>query len=379
MKYRKFGKLDFEASNLGFGCMRLPVIDGDNGKIHEDEAIKMIRYAIDNGVNYIDTAYPYHQGNSEVLVGKALKDGYREKVKLATKLPMWLCETTEDFDKYLNEQLKKLDTEYIDFYLLHSLSAKSWSKAKKLGVLSFLDKALADGRIKYAGFSFHDELDTFKEIVDSYDWSFCQIQLNYMDENYQAGIEGLKYAYNKGLAVIIMEPIKGGKLAKEPSGDLKDLWEKSGVNRTPAELALRWVWNHPEVTLVLSGMSSMEQVKANIETASNVTPLSLDDKELQLIEGIKEIYSSRNRVGCTSCRYCVPCPNKVAIPDIFEIYNNYFVYELTTEGIKSYEKMKKSGIDASNCIECGQCESACPQHLDIIQHLKEAHLVLNGN
>ncbi|WIV11030.1 aldo/keto reductase [Proteiniborus sp. MB09-C3] len=377
MKYRKFGKLDFEVSNLGFGCMRLPVIDDDNGKINEDEAIKMIRFAIDNGVNYIDTAYPYHQRNSEPLVGKALKDGYRQKVKLATKLPVWLCETHEDFDRYLNEQLEKLETEYIDFYLLHSLSNKSWNKARSLGVLEFLDEALADGRIKYAGFSFHDELNVFKEIIDSYNWSFCQIQLNYMDEDYQAGIEGLKYASEKGLAVIIMEPIKGGKLAKEPRGDLKDIWEKSGINKTPAELALRWVWNYPEVTLLLSGMSSMEQVKENIKTASNIIPLSLDSDEIKLIENIKDIYNSRNKVGCTSCRYCVPCPNKVAIPDIFEIYNNYYVYDATTAGINSYERMKKAGIDSTNCIECAQCENVCPQNLEIIRYLKDADLVLN--
>ncbi|WP_352419995.1 aldo/keto reductase [Proteiniborus sp.] len=376
MKYRKFGKLDFEVSNLGFGCMRLPTLDGDNGKIDENEAIKMIRYAIDNGVNYIDTAYPYHQGNSELLVGKALKDGYRQKIKLATKLPVWLCETFEDFDKYLNEQLEKLETQYIDFYLLHSLSSKSWNNAKKLGVLKFLDKALADGRIKYAGFSFHDNVDVFKEIVDSYNWSFCQIQLNYMDEHYQAGLQGLKYASEKDLAVIIMEPIKGGKLAKQPEGDLKILWEKSGIKSTPADLALRWVWNHPEVTLLLSGMSTIEQVNENIKTASKALPLSLEPKELQLINDIKDIYHKRNKVGCTSCRYCMPCPNKVAIPDIFEIYNNYFVYEATTVGKNSYERMIKSGVDSSNCVECGQCESVCPQGLQIIHHLKEADLVL---
>lgn len=376
MYYRKFGKLDFEVSNLGFGCMRLPVLDGDNAKINEDEAIKMIRYAIDNGVNYIDTAYPYHQHNSEPLVGKALRDGYRQKVKLATKLPVWLCETSEDFDKYLNEQLEKLETEYIDFYLLHSLNNKSWNNAKKLNVLKFLDKALADGRIKYAGFSFHDNLDVFKEVVDSYDWSFCQIQLNYMDEDYQAGVQGLKYASEKGLAVIIMEPIKGGKLAKEPEGDLKNLWENSGVKCTPAEIALRWVWNHPEVTLLLSGMSNIEQVKENINTASNVIPLSLEPNEIELINNIKDIYSKRNKVGCTSCKYCMPCPNNVAIPDIFELFNNYFVYETTTASKNSYQRMIKSGVDSSNCIECGQCESVCPQNLEIIRNLKEADLLL---
>lgn len=376
MLYRKFGKLDFHVSNLGFGCMRFPVIDDDNGKINEDEAIKMLRYAIDNGVNYIDTAYPYHQGNSELLVAKALKDGYREKIKLATKLPVWLCKTHEDFDKYLNEQLEKLETEYVDFYLLHSMSKKSWENAKNLDVLKFLDRALGDGRIKYAGFSFHDDVETFKEIVDSYEWTFCQIQLNYMDENYQAGLEGLTYASKKELAVIIMEPIKGGKLAKAPEGDFKEIWEKSGVNMTPAELALRWVWNQPEVTLLLSGMSNMEQVEENIRTASTSLPLSLKPNEIKLINDIKDIYNKRNKVGCTSCRYCVPCPNNVAIPNIFEIYNNYFVYDTIDFSKKSYKNMIKAGTDSSNCIECGQCESLCPQNLEIIRHLKEADSVL---
>ncbi len=198
-----------------------------------------------------------------------------------------------------------------------------------------------------------------------------------MDENYQAGVMGLKYAAEKELAVVIMEPIKGGKLAKTPEGDLKSLWEGSGVSRTPAELALRWVWNHPEVTLLLSGMSDIEQVEENIETASNIVPLSLEDNEVELIKDIKDIYSKRNKVGCTACKYCVPCPNNVAIPDIFEVYNNYFVYDATKAGTNSYERMKKSNIDSSYCIECGQCESLCPQNLEIIKHLKEADIVLS--
>ena len=375
MQYRNFTKDNIEVSALGFGCMRFPILDNDSSKIDEEKTIEMLRYAIDNGVNYIDTAYNYHQGNSEYVVGKALKDGYREKVYLATKLPVWKVESYEDFNDLLDEQLKKLDTDYIDFYLMHALNKERWDKIKNLGVLRFADEAKKSGKVKYIGFSFHDELDVFKEIIDSYDWDFCQIQLNYVDRDYQAGEEGLKYAYNKGISVVIMEPIKGGKLTN-PSEEIKSIWDSYEEKRTPAEWALRWVLNHREVSVVLSGMNNIEQVKENIKTVSNAKANSLSEEELKLIDKVTDVYNEKIKVGCTGCEYCLPCEQGVSIPDIFQIYNDLYAFGTEENSKKAYSSFIEKGIDASKCIECGRCEAACPQNIEIIKYLKEAHRVL---
>ena len=375
MHYRNFTKDNIQISPLGFGCMRFPVFDDDSGKIDEEKAIEMIRYAIDNGVNYIDTAYSYHQENSEYLVGKALKDGYREKTYVATKLPCWLIKTYEDFDKYLGEQLEKLDIDCIDFYLLHSIDKNRWKNLKELDVFKFLEQAKKSGKINYIGFSFHDELEVFKEIVDCYDWDFCQIQLNYVDRNYQAGEEGLEYAYNKGVSVVIMEPIKGGKLSN-PSFEINELWDTSEIKRTPAEWALRWVLNHKEVSILLSGMSTIEQVKENINTASNAKPKHLSKKELEIIDKVTNIYQEKVKVGCTGCEYCLPCPKNISIPNIFEIYNELYVFDSEENSKDIYKTYIEKQIDALNCIECGQCESMCPQNIEIRRHLKDAHKAL---
>jgi predicted aldo/keto reductase-like oxidoreductase len=244
MRYRNFGKLDWQPSALGFGAMRLPVLDNDFGKIDEPEATRMVRHAIDHGVNYVDTAYPYHRGTSEGFLGRALQDGYRQRIKLATKLPCWKVEKPEDFDLLLNEQLERLQTSYIDFYLLHSLDGESWPKVRDQGALPWAEKALADGRIRYFGFSFHDKYEVFQEIVDASDlWAFCQIQYNLMDVEEQAGTKGLKYAAGKGLAVVIMEPLRGGALARNAPPAVQALWDSVPVRRTPADWALQWVWN----------------------------------------------------------------------------------------------------------------------------------------
>lgn len=373
MLYRKFGKLDFNASVLGFGNMRLPIIDGDTAKIDEEKAIHMIRTAIDQGVNYLDTAYFYHKGQSEVVVGKALQGGYRNKVMLATKLPVSLAKTYEDFDRLLNEQLTKLATDHIDFYLLHGLNQKTWDHVQKLGINRFLDHAVADGRIRYVGFSFHDEYPVFKEIVDAYPWTFCQIQYNYMDTNYQAGTAGLKYASEKGLAVVVMEPIKGGKLAKNPPTVVQELWNQASIHRAPAAWALRWVWNHPEVSVVLSGMNTLEQVKENLQTASEAFPHSLTSSELSLIEKVRDQYRTLTKIGCTACGYCQPCPSGVDIPRNFAVYNDAYMYDDFTSSRFAYGQFFTPETRASACTECGRCEEACPQALSIRAYLKDVH------
>ena len=375
MKYRKFGKLDWEPSALGFGAMRLPILDYDSSRIDEPLAIEMIRHAIDHGVNYVDSAYGYHGGNSERLVGKALKDGYRERVKLATKMPTWLTQKWEDFDRFLDEQLGKLQTDRIDFYLLHGLSNRRWPNLKELGVTEWAEGAIADGRIKHIGFSFHDEFDVLKEIVDYYDgWEFCQIQYNYMDTESSGrgpGTKGLKYAASKGLAVIVMEPIQGGRLAITPPPEVQAIWDEAETKRTPAEWALQWVWDHPEVSLVLSGMSTMQHVVENIESAGRSGPGSLTDYELELFERVKEKYREQGTIGCTDCRYCLPCPEGVAIPDIFTILNENYLRN-REETREKYLAGIAPENRASKCVQCGTCEELCPQQLPIRNLLRGA-------
>ncbi len=382
MQYRRFGKLDFDVSILGFGCMRLPLLPGVNGgepdtkKIDEAEAIRMLRHAIDNGVNYLDTAYPYHGGSSEPLVGKALKDGYRERVKLATKLPVWMLKTEEDFDSYLNEQLEKLQTDHIDVYLLHALNKERWNTVKELNVLTSMQKAIDSGKIRHAAFSFHEDISFFRTILDAFDWGMCQIMYNYMED--REWEKHMKYAHGKGIAIAIMEPLLGGKLANVPPQEVSKVWKESGIDRSPAAWAFKWIYNYPEVTLALSGMSTMEQVVENLEIADNSAAGALSGKELAAIDRAREVYSSLTRVKCTGCRYCVPCPGNVSIPEIFSCYNEAGAYNIQKAAEESYRQMKAAGRDASLCVECGKCEEACPQKLPIIRHLKEAHQALKG-
>ena len=379
MKYRKFGKLDWKVSALGFGAMRLPVINGEHGNINEPEAIKMIRYAVDSGVNYIDSAWFYHSGNSEVVVGKALQDGYREKVRIATKLPCMEVNTYQDFDRLLNQQLARLQDQKVDFYLLHGLNKAEWTKVRDLGVLKWAEGAMKDGRIGRLGFSFHDTYDVFQQIVDAYDnWTLCQIQYNYMDEETQAGTRGLKYAHKKGLAVVVMEPIRGGRLAKPPEQVAK-IWASAPVQKTPQEWALRWVWNHPEVSLALSGMSNMQQVTENVGYAEHSQPHNLTADELTLIGRARDAYLSLTAVACTGCRYCMPCPNDVDIPRVFEFYNEAMIYNNAAEQRKWYNSHGMNAEHrADKCIKCDQCVEKCPQKLPIPELLEKAHAFLTA-
>lgn len=371
MQYRQFGTTDARVSALGFGMMRLPVHDNDPAKIDEEKTAEMVHYAIEHGVNYFDTAYPYHREQSEVVLGKVLQGGYRERVYVATKCPTWMLETRDDYDRFLDIQLKRLQTDHIDMYLMHAIGKERWQIMRKTGFDRFLDAAKADGRITYAGFSFHDDLAMFKEAVDAYPWNHCQIQYNYMDENYQAGTEGLRYAHGKGLAVIVMEPLRGGRLAQRGPDEISRFWDSAPVKRSPAEWGLRWVWNHPEVSVVLSGMGEMSQVVENINAAETALPGSLTAPELNVIESVRDSYLKRVKVGCTGCEYCLPCPQGIKIPEWFDAYNRASMYDALKEFPQKYEGYKANSGDLEACVSCGLCEDQCPQNLTIRHYLKE--------
>ena len=391
MKYRKMGSLGWDVSALGFGAMRLP-INQETKEVNEKEAIEMIHYAIDNGVNYVDTAYPYHDGKSEVIVGKALKDGYREKVTLTTKLPIWIFTETSDFNLILSEQIERLQTTP-DIYLFHGLNKGRLEKVKKLGLITKMEEARANGLIRYIGFSFHDSIDAFKEVIDYYDWDCCQIQLNYTDVNYQAGLEGLEYAGKKGIAVIIMEPLRGGKLTVPKDKlidmpEIKKVLDDSEIKRSMADWGLQFLWNRPEVSVVLSGMSNLQQVKENVQSADKSGINSLTNDELKIIRNLQQAFEKYHLVPCTSCGYCMPCPNGVSIKNVIYYMNEVgywgengkprvaIFYNYMAKTQEELEKKISEGADADGsallCIECGECLDKCPQQIDIPKFMKQA-------
>lgn len=359
MQYRKFGRTGCEISALGFGCMRFPTLDHERGSAQIDraEATRMLRYAIDHGVNYVDTAYNYHGGMSESAVGEALKDGYRDKTYLTTKSPVWLFEKPEDFESHLDEQLKRLQTDHIDFYLFHALTKDSWeNKVKKLELIPRMERAKKEGKVRHIGFSFHDSLEVFKDIIDSYDgWEFCQIQYNYINIDHQAGSEGLAYAASKGLGVIIMEPLLGGRLAVAPPQVAPILPE----GRSAVEWAFDYLWDKPEISFLLSGMSSMEMVQQNLEFADKARVGMVPEEEKPLYLKAKKVFDTMAIVPCTKCSYCMPCPFGVDIPAVYDAYN-----KTASLGLRKARPIYEAVTGKADlCQGCGSCESHCPQHI----------------
>ena len=387
MKYRKMGSLGWEVSALGFGCMRLPPRRINRLRADTDESVRIIRHGIDLGINYLDTAYVYHLGDSEKILGIALKDGYRERVKLVTKLPIFLVRNRGDFDQYLKTSMDRLQTDYLDIYMFHNMDRVGFEKVKRLGLIDKMMEAKEKGLIHHIGFSFHDTLSIFKEIIDYYPWNMAQIQYNYMDTGVQATTEGLKYAYSKGTAVVVMEPLKGGKLANPPKEAL-DIMNASGINRTPVDWALQFLWNRPEISTVLSGMSSQQMVDENCASADRSGINSLSEAEQEVLSRVADIYRKKILVPCTACNYCMPCPVGVDIPGNFALLNNMSTESSWLRRLllrRKYGELAKSGGkmegerpngNASVCINCGKCLEKCPQRIEIPSELKKAHEIL---
>ena len=360
MEKRKLEKLGIETSLLGFGCMRFPTTA--EGKIDWEPAEKLLDKAYEQGVNYFDTAYPYHNGESEVFVGSVMKKYDRKSFYLATKLPLWGVQKLEDVDRIFFEQLEKLQTDYIDFYLMHAVRKSAWDKMVSLGVVKRLEELKAEGRIRYLGFSFHDSYEVFEEVLRYRDWDFCQIQLNYMDTQIQAGLKGYALTEELGIPLVIMEPVKGGSLAAF-ADDITSKFRALNPVASTASFALRWVGSLPNVKVVLSGMSNPEQVEDNLATFGDFQPMS--EKELTTIKEIVELINSRVQSGCTGCGYCMPCPAGVDIPANFRIWNTYHMYQNYNMVKGAWERDLGEGKQAKNCIKCGKCEQACPQKLSI--------------
>lgn len=370
MQYRK-DKKGNELSVLGYGCMRF---SRQGLGIDLDKAEAEVMAAIQGGVNYLDTAYIYP--GSEAAVGEILRRNQcRNSIYLATKLPHYMIKSIQGVEKTFREQLTRLQTDYIDYYLMHMLTdTATWEKLKKLGIEEWIQEKLASGQIRNIGFSYHGNSEMFKQLADAYDWDFCQIQYNYMDETSQAGIEGLKYANAKGLPVIVMEPLRGGRLVDLLPGTAKELFRNDPEKRTPAKLAFKWLYDQPEVTCVLSGMSSLQMVEQNLQTASEAVPGCMTDSDKALLELVKEEIRKNVKVGCTGCGYCMPCPKGVDIPGTFRCYNAMYA-EGKKSGRRDYLQctaFRQNPSSASQCVECGKCESHCPQQIEIRKELKRA-------
>ena len=378
MKYRSMGKLGIQASAFGLGCMRFNGTASGDSVIDEQKAISLIRRAIDGGVTYIDTAYVYLNRTSEIVLGKALQDGYRDKVTIATKMPAEAVKDRASMEALLAEELGKLQTDHIDFYLMHGINREKWEYFKSIGAPAFFDDMKKEGKIRYKCFSFHGPYDQFEYILNDWDWDMVQIQYNYMDINNQAGTKGLELAGSKGIPVVIMEGLLGGRLANAPD-NVQALYDSFPVKRSAVEWAFRWLCNHPEVAVVLSGCNEAEPIDENLRIFDTVEPGIMSGEELQLMENVRAAYISRTKIGCTGCRYCMPCPNGVNIPGVFSVWNNVSLYGVDPKADWQFRMIKDKGNGADNCVSCAACEAACPQHLNIIESLASAWSELTGS
>ena len=371
MKYRDFGKLGIQGSAFGLGCMRFNGPASGDSVIDEAKAISLIRRAIDGGVTYLDTAYVYLNKTSETVLGKALRDGYRERVTIATKMPCEAVKNEEDMENLLQTELRKLQTDHIDFYLMHGINREKWEYFKSIGAKAFFDRKKQEGQIRYKCFSFHGSYEEFEFILQDYDWDMVQIQYNFMDVENQAGTKGLELAGRLGIPVVIMEGLLGGRLAKAPD-NVQALYDAFPVKRSPVEWAFRWLCNHPEVATVLSGCNEAEQIDDNLRIFDTVESGIMSEEELKLMDDVRGAYLSRTKIGCTGCRYCMPCPNGVNIPGVFSAWNELSLYGGKAQDHWGLSRIRENGEGPDRCIACGACEAACPQHLNIIESLQTA-------
>jgi predicted aldo/keto reductase-like oxidoreductase len=384
MQYRDYGKMGYQVSAFGMGCMRLPrIIKGNEAVVDREKAYEMIRYAADHGVTYFDTAFVYHNKTSEEVLGEALAEGgRREKVKIATKLPFNLMKNPDMLRKNLELSLKKLRTSYIDVYLIHNINQGCWNGIKELKIIEEYEKCRSEGLIRGIAFSYHGKYPLFKEVLDFYNWDMCQIQQNLVDVNREATEEAIHQAGKKGCALVIMEPIRGGNLANPPPAvqAINDGYKGQGAGRSPIDWAFRHLINYSEVSTVLSGVNTLEQLKENIEIFSkpDARPGCLSDEEKKIIVQIREKYHSMASIPCTACEYCLPCPQGVGIPQIFGRYNDGIMFETFEPAKRGYYMLAQGKQDVSHCVECKACEAKCPQHIGIVSELKKAHEKLQG-